>query len=82
MITAPANHVLAEATLRGGMTSGGGSEKECVLRWDDYVEVIPGTRIMQPRTVVLQARAKSLRGRGAGPGWAKCRYGIEIVKYK
>jgi len=81
-ITAPDNHVFAEKTLAGGETSGSGSEHECRLKWEDYIEVIPGTKITQPRTVTLQAHARSPRGHFTGRGWAKCRYTVEVTKYK
>ena len=80
-ITAPDNHVFAEKTLAGGETSGTGSEHECRLKWEDYIEVIPGKKIMQPRTVTLQAHARGPRGHLAGRGWAKCKYTVEVTKY-
>ena len=81
-INAPAGHVFAEKTLQGGETSGNGSEHECRQGWDEYVEVIPGTKIMQPRVITLQAHARSPKGHFAGRGWAKCKYTVEISKYQ
>lgn len=81
-VTAPANHVFAEKSLSGGMTSGAGSEKDCILKWHDYIEVIPGTGIKQPRTVTLQAKARSPEHDRGARGWAKCKYTVNVVKYK
>jgi hypothetical protein len=81
-ITAPDNHVFAEKTLAGGEVSGNGSEHECRFNWADYVEVIPDTKIMQPRTMTLQAHALSPKGHFSGRGWAKCKFSVELTKYK
>jgi len=81
-ITAPDNHVFAERTLAGGEVSGNGSEHECRFNWADYIEVIEGTRIMQPRTMSLQAHARSPKGAFSGRGWAKCKFSVELSKYK
>ncbi|WP_419655549.1 hypothetical protein [Desulfosarcina variabilis] len=81
-ITAADGHVFAEKTLKGGETSGSGSEHDCRLGWDDYVEVIPNTEIKQPRTITLQAHARSPKGHSSGRGWAKCKYTVEVAKYK
>jgi len=81
-LTAPDGFVFAEKTLTGGETSGAGSEHSCNLSWGDYMEVIPGTGIQQPRTVTLQAKARGPKGHFAGRGWAKCSYTVNLAKYK
>jgi len=50
-VTAPESHVFSEKTLQGGETSGNGSEHECRLKWENYVEVVSGSEIYQPRTM-------------------------------
>jgi hypothetical protein len=81
-ITAPENHVFSEKTLQGGETAGRGSEHECRLGWENYVEVVPGSEIYQPRTMTLQAHARSPRHHIGSRGLAKCRYTVKVTKYK
>jgi len=81
-ISAPDGHVFAERTLVGGKTSANGSEHDCRVGWDDFVEVIPGTKILQPRTITLQAHARSPRGHFSGRGWVACRYEVQMARYQ
>ncbi|MCF7697028.1 hypothetical protein KPG66_13375 [Mycetohabitans sp. B2] len=77
-ITAPDGYVLSEKTLNGGLIQQNGSENECRVGWEDYVDVIPG--VAQPRTITLQAHARSPKGHGSGRGWSTCKYTVERVK--
>ena len=77
-ITAPDGYVLSEKTLKGGVVKSNGSENECRVGWADYVDVIPG--VTQPRTITLQAHARSPKGHSSGRGWATCKYTVEMVK--
>ena len=77
-VTAPKGYVLARDTLSGGETGANGSEPNpCRISFSDSVEVIPG--VPQPRTVHLQAHARSPKGHGSGRGWATCVYSIRMV---
>mgnify|MGYP003554402402 CR=1 FL=1 len=81
MLRAPQGFVFAERTLTGGEISGAGSEHSCNLAWDEYVEIVPGSEIQQPRVVKLSAKARSPKGRAAGRGWAKCKFTVKLSKY-
>ena len=82
VFTAPAGYVFAKESLKGGKESGNGSEHECRLLWDKYVEVIPGTEIKQPTVFKLQAHARSPKGHWTGRGWAHCKYTVKLSQYK
>lgn len=77
-LTVPEGYVLAEKSLKGGFTGQNGSENDCRIGWADYVDVIPG--VTQPRTITLQAYARSPKGHSSGRGWTKCKYTVEMVK--
>lgn len=68
--------------LAGGKTSGNGSEHECRYEWGDYVEIVPGTGIVQPRTFTLTAHARSPSGHFSGRGWAACRFQLTLTAYQ
>lgn len=76
-VTAPDGYVLAKETAKGGLSSGNGSEQECRVRFTDNVEVIPG--LPQPRSIELQAHARSPKGHASGRGWAVCSYSVNMV---
>lgn len=80
-LTAPDGFVYAVNTAAGGETSGAGSEHSCSLGWADWVEIIPGSEIKQPRTVTLSSHARGPKGHLSGRGWAKCSYTIKLSKY-
>lgn len=80
-LRAPEGFVFAERSLRGGEWSGAGSEHNCLLRWDDWVEVIPGSGIEQPRVLRLASHARSPKGPFSGRGWSKCKYTVSLSKY-
>lgn len=76
----PEGYVYAKDRLEKTFESANGSEHYCEHKWEDFVEVIPGTGIEQPRTLKIRARARSPRGNCAGRGWAKCRFNGFSVK--
>jgi hypothetical protein len=82
ILTAPAGFVFIQNGLQGGETSGTGDEHECRVAWSNFVEVIPGTGITQPRTFTLQAHAKSPSGYFKGRGWATCTYQLSLAGYQ
>ncbi|MCF7697636.1 hypothetical protein KPG66_16840 [Mycetohabitans sp. B2] len=77
-LTAPEGYALLRESLKGGLVEKNGSENDCRIGWADYVDVIPG--VTQPRTITLQAHARSPKGHGFGRGWTKCKYTVEMVK--
>ncbi|MGV8835950.1 hypothetical protein [Cellvibrio sp.] len=82
VLTAPDGYVFAEKSVQGGYTSKAGSENKCSFKFDNYIEVISGSGIMQPRTVSLKAYALSPKGALTGKrGWSKCKYTIKLSKY-
>ncbi|RWB36654.1 MAG: hypothetical protein EOQ42_31445 [Mesorhizobium sp.] len=68
----PGDFVIAERSKAIRMTSANGSANDCNNHFDGYVEVIPGTGIMQPTIFRLQAHARSPRGHWSGRGWTYC----------
>ncbi|MET1116163.1 MAG: hypothetical protein ABWY08_14595 [Comamonas sp.] len=81
VLRAPEGFVFAVDTASASETSGAGSEHSCNLGWDDWVEVIPGTQITQPRKMTLSAHARGPSGHLAGRGWAKCKYTVMLSRY-
>ena len=80
MLRAPAGHVLVEHSLRGGKVRGNGSVSRCFFDFGDFVEVIPGTGIMQPTSLKIYGHARSPGGRWSGRGWVECRYSVKMVR--
>jgi hypothetical protein len=80
-IRAPEDHVFVQNSLQGGFTRRNGSTNNCFHGWDDFVEVVPGSGITQPKTFWLQAHARSPRGSFAGPGWTACRFTLDLSRY-
>jgi len=80
-LRAPDGFVFAVNTASAAETSGAGSEHSCNLGWEDWVEVIPGTQITQPRKMTLYAHARGPGGHLSGRGWAKCRYTVLLSRY-
>ena len=78
---APTGYVFSKESLQGGEWSGAGSEHECLIAWDGNVEVIPGSKILQPTILRARAHARSAKGHGAGRGWAKCKYTVTLTKF-
>ncbi|MBK1611866.1 hypothetical protein CKO44_00075 [Rubrivivax gelatinosus] len=81
VITAPEGFVFIKdgpKGLAGGKTSENGSEHECRYDWSDFVEVVPGYGITQPRTFTLQAHARSPHGHFSGRGWVVCEYHLTL----
>ncbi len=81
-ITAPDGYVFSQNSVKGGETSGAGDEHSCNLSWSNFVEVIPGSGITQPRTATTSCHARGPSGHWAGRGWCGCTYTITLTKYK
>lgn len=80
--TVPDGYVIVEKSLNRVCTSCNGSENNCDAVFDDMIEVIPGTGILQPRTLKVRARARGPKGHAKGRGWSKCKFTAKYVKYK
>lgn len=81
-LKAPEGFVFVERSLQGGKDSANGSEHSCHLDWSEYVEVVPGTGIEQPRIVTLYGKARSPKGHASGRGWVGCTYTVKLQKFK
>lgn len=84
VINAPDNFVFIKdgpKGLSGGEFSGRGSEHWCIYEWSNYVEIIPDSGIVAPRTFSLRAHARGPRDRFAGRGWSKCKYELSFTSY-
>ncbi|MGE5514298.1 MAG: hypothetical protein ACM31D_00595 [Bacteroidota bacterium] len=87
--TAPANYVISEKTIQPRATSWNGALVDntagsCVVTFKDYVELIEGSEIYQPKTVCLRAVAESGSGMGKAGirGWSKCVVTGKVSKYR
>jgi len=75
-------YVIAEKGVSWAEMSGRGSDHQCHIVFSDYVEVIPGTGITQPRKVELWATATGPSGYFKGRGWQNCHLVGYSSKYK
>ncbi len=82
VLNAPDGLVFIQARVEGGEVSGNGSEHGCRFNWDNFVEIIPGSGIVQPRSVWIQAYARGPSGHWAGRGWAGCNYNVYMTRYR
>lgn len=80
--TTPADHVVVEKGVRCVKTNANGSENSCDIRFANWVEIIPGTGIVQPMTVSVRAEARGPRGHWAGRGWTNCSCSGQVVKFR
>ena len=80
--TAEDGYVIAEKAVVWAEASGAGSEHDCHVAFADYVEVIPGTGITQPRSVSIWATATGPSGYFTGRGWETCKLSGFTSKYK
>lgn len=86
-VTVPNGYVYNERTLRKNYISKSGSDNRIDHEWDNYVEIIPGTEIMMPRTLRVRTHARSPKCNYPGHnyqarGWTKARVTAEYVKYQ
>ena len=59
-----------------------GSEHTYAVEYEDYVEIIPDTNILQPTTIKAKTHARSDRGSGGGGGGMKIKVTFYYVKYR
>ena len=78
----PSGYVYVVSKFEKWCNSCAGSENDCSHWWEDWVEIIPGSGITQPTSIVVQASARGPRGNCAGRGWSKCGYKAPYTKYK
>lgn len=79
--SAPDNYVIAENSINID-NQGRGSYHDCYHRFDDYVEVIPGSGLKQPRTILFSAKAMSPTGHSSGSGDVRCHITGFYTKYR
>ena len=75
--TLPEGYVFVENEARTEWHSAIGSENRVDIAWEDRVEVIPGTGILQARTMRVHGHARSGRGfgeRGHTHATVRCRF--------
>lgn len=80
--SAPDGYVFSQNQALVTKSSGNGDESDCNFGWSDFVEVVPGSGLTQPRTFTLSAHARSPSGHWAGRGWANCSATLRLAKYK
>src|SRR5262245_14878706 len=62
VFTVPSNCVIIKDKTSVAVQSEAGSEHSYDVEYDDYIEVVPGTGIMQPRTIKAKTHARSSTG--------------------
>jgi hypothetical protein len=81
-LEAPPGSAFVQASLSGGLVDSGGTKPACEFEWTEFVPLSAGSDNKQPRVLTVWARANSQRGYGRrGPGWANCRYSVQLVPY-
>lgn len=79
--SAPESYVIAENSINIDV-KGRGSYYECYHHFTDYVEVIPGSGLTQPKTILFSAKAMGPEGHGTGSGDVRCHITGFYTKYK
>ncbi|KAF9958504.1 hypothetical protein BGZ72_000255 [Mortierella alpina] len=84
-LTAPEGHVFNDKP--GGFQEhflGESQEARYEVHWDDYVEILPETQFMYPRTIRFRAYARTRGGasRHGTRAWSKVRIFGGFMKYK
>lgn len=81
----PEGFVIAEKSVERSCSSCNGSEssveQSCRFRFDNYVEILPGSGIKQPTRICVSAHARSPRHHRGSRGWAKCTFSGHYVKF-
>jgi len=80
--TAPAGYVIVEKEVQTAWKGRNGSENRVDVTFDDYVEIVPGTGIKQPRTVRIRSHARSPRHHHGARGWTKADVIVRQVKFQ
>jgi hypothetical protein len=78
----PDGFVINEKEVKKSFTSKQGSEYECSVSFDEYVEAIKGTGIKLPTKICGKAYALSAKGAGGVKGTAHCKIETYYVKIK
>jgi hypothetical protein len=82
VFTVPANCVINKDKTSVEELTANGSEHYPNVEYADYVEVVPGTGIMAPRTIKVKTHALGPKGFKSGRGWLKVKVHFEYVQYK
>lgn len=82
IVTLPAGYVFIKDRVEKTCRSCAGSENDINVEFDNFVEVIPGTGIEQPRTMRASVHARSPRSCGGCRGWTKATVKCKYVKYQ
>lgn len=82
VLPVPANCVIIKDRTVVHELSANGSEYHATVEYDDYVEVVPGTGIQQPRTIKVKTFARGPRGAFSGRGWLNVRVDFQYVQFK
>ncbi len=80
--TVPAGHVIVQNEVKTVWKSRAGSENRVDIEFDDYVEIVPGTGIKQPRTIRVRSHARSPRHDRGARGWTKADVIFRQVKVR
>lgn len=78
---APDGYVIVQNSIKMDNT-GRGSYHDCNSRFEEFVEIIPGSGITQPRTFVIWAKAMGPTGHFSGTGDVSCKVSGFYTKYR
>ncbi len=79
-VTAPDEHVINKDKVSISWTCDC-EEGRYETKWEDWVEVIPGSGIEQPRKLSIRVHGYSKSGRYSGGAWADLKASGDFVKY-
>lgn len=82
VFTVPTHCVINKDLTKVNVLTAAGSEHNPTVEYADYVEVVPGTGVMSPRTIRVKTFARGPRGHAAGRGWLKNRVDFTYVQVK
>ena len=80
--TVPDGYIINKDKTKVHVHSERGSEHWYQVVYEDDVEIIPGTEIMQPTTIKARTHSRSKKGPGGGGGNMKITVEFYYVKYK
>lgn len=59
-----------------------GSDPNINLKWENYIEILPGSGLKYPTTVKLSVHSRSPRGHNGQRGWNKVNINGHMIQYK
>ena len=80
--TVPVNFAINKGKTVVNELEARGSEHSYILEYADDVEIVPGTNILMPRTIMVKTHARSSNGHGGGSGKMSVKAVFYYVRYR